>query len=53
MERKPVGNHDVFFKKILEVEGHAEELVRSSLPPAILEELDLGTLKEEKGSFLG
>ncbi|TWI60725.1 putative transposase/invertase (TIGR01784 family), partial [Desulfobotulus alkaliphilus] len=48
-----MGNHDVFFKKILDVEGHAEELIRSSLPPAILEQLDLGTLKEEKGSFLG
>ncbi|TYT73499.1 Rpn family recombination-promoting nuclease/putative transposase [Desulfobotulus mexicanus] len=48
-----MGNHDIFFKKILDVEGHAEELVRSSLPPAILEGLDLSTLEEEKGSFLG
>ncbi|TYT76109.1 Rpn family recombination-promoting nuclease/putative transposase [Desulfobotulus mexicanus] len=48
-----MGNHDIFFKKILDVEGHAEELVRSSLPSAILEGLDLSTLKEEKGSFLG
>ncbi|TWI76742.1 putative transposase/invertase (TIGR01784 family) [Desulfobotulus alkaliphilus] len=28
-------------------------MIRSSLPPAILEQLDLSTLEEEKGSFLG